>query len=541
MTIDHDPGPDHAGWRRRRFLGSAGALGLSGTVSSGAMARHMAVPLAASRGSRPNFLFLLPDQLRADAVGAFGSRIVKTPAIDSLAATGVRFARAYTTTALCSPARTSMLTGLYPHAHRIIGNTHGAGAVVNEVAPGQGTWSEILAMSGYRLGYVGKWDLGTLQAGDEADRPPPAEPGGRHRWTPKDYGFQDAESAFKPYRLAQLKRASPLKLKLALEQSGVSDKGPVPFYATADVKPEDTPEADLTDKAIHLLREYAALARMGTPFALCASWAQPHFPNFVPEPYASMYDPASIPPWPSFNDSYVDKPSTNAKLRDLWGVTGVEWAEWSRIVAHYYGSISHIDAQIGRLLKELDQLGLADNTVVVFAADHGDMTGAHGLFNKGGVPYEEIYRVPLVIRLPGGTRPIARNELVSNMDLMPTLIELAGASLPKHLHAKSLVPLLSDDGVEWPGDLMMEFHGDIAGFRSQRILRNARYKFVYNVLDRNELYDLDDDPHELKNVFEAPAYRAVRTALAKRLVERMNDTDDGLAKSAQVALGVETM
>lgn len=148
--------------------------------------------------------------------------------------------------------------------------------------------------------------------------------------------------------MGQLARASSLSLKLALEQAGLVGGGRAPFYATVDVKPEESSEADVATKAIGMLRGYAdGSADARKPFALVVSWASPHFPNYVPEPYASMYDPASIPQWASFHDKFVNKPYANVRLRDAWGVTGVPWSEWSRIVSHYYGMVSHVDSRSG--------------------------------------------------------------------------------------------------------------------------------------------------------------------------------------------------
>lgn len=188
-----------------------------------------AAPAAAARGSQPNVIFIIADQHRGDALSAAGAPIVRTPALDNFARSGIRFTRAYTTMALCSPARTSIMTGLYPHTHKIVSNTHGAGSVSSEVSPKHAMWSEVLQRAGYRAGYVGRWDVGTLQAGEVDGRPSPKEPGGMHRWTPLDYGFREAVSAHMPYRADQLSHASPLSLELALEQAGIVGGGRAPF------------------------------------------------------------------------------------------------------------------------------------------------------------------------------------------------------------------------------------------------------------------------------------------------------------------------
>lgn len=288
-----------------------------------------------------------------------------------------------------------------------------------------------------------------------------------------------------------------------------------------------------------MMRDYAADAKQTSrPFALVVSWASPHFPNYVPEPFASMYDPAKIPQWPSFGDRFTNKPYANERSRDAWGVTGVPWSEWSRIAARYYGIVSHVDGQIGRVIAEVDRLGIGNDTVVIYTSDHGDMTGAHGLFNKGGVPYEEIYHVPLIVRLPANARAGTEvRALVRNMDLMPTIVELAGETPASDLHARSLLPLMRGAATPWYEDLMFEFHGDIVGLYESRILRTDRYEFAYSVADRNELYDLEKDPFEITNVYGDPGYRDVRTTLSKRLLAWMAQTKDPTIKPARVVLG----
>lgn len=175
--------------------------------------------------------------------------------------------------------------------------------------------------------------------------------------------------------------------------------------------------------------------------------------------------------------------------------------------------------------------------MVIYTSDHGDLTGAHGLFNKGGVPYEEIYHVPLIIRLPKAAHAGAEvKQLVRNMDIMPTIVEVAGEIPATGLHARSLLPLIRGDSTGWYSDLMFEFHGDIVGLYESRILRNDRYKFVYSVADRNELYDLEKDPSEITNVYDDASYRSVRTALSKRLLEWMEDVKDPIIKPARVVL-----
>jgi len=452
----------------------------------------------------PNIIMVVTDQERYDILGCNGSQVCQTPNLDGLAARGVRFDHAYTPTALCSPARASLLTGLFPHSHGVLNNVHDDPAIATELDPSHPTWAKTLRETGYQLGYVGKWHLGRSLG-------------------PDHHHFHDDLAAGYDVEVAESDR-------LLDDVHEATFAGSTMQIAGVDPRPIEKTDTHLdTDRAIDLLSSYAEL---DTPFLLRVDYEGPHHPYMPPEPFASLYDSADIPPWESFIDDDPRKPAAQARLLRQRGVEGMTWEDWQPIVALYYGFMTFIDSEIGRLLTALDELGLAENTIVIHTSDHGDMTGSHGgQFNKGPIMYDELYRVPLIIAEPGsGVAGATCSEMVSTTDLMPTIIELAGAELPAAVHGQSLVPLLADTSPVGAGraSVFSEYHGEEWGLYSQRMVRTREAKFVYSPHGTDELYDLAADPHELVNRIDDEPLQPLQNELEGEMLEWMKRTDDPL-------------
>ena len=451
----------------------------------------------------PNILMIVTDQERFDALGCNGSPICETPNLDALALQGVRFDNAYTPTALCSPARGSLFTGLYPHSHGVLNNTHDSPAIAHELDEIHATSARSLKNAGYRLGYVGKWHLGRERG-------------------PGQHGFDDDRAIRYDVALAEVDR--PLINPHRVHVGHTS-------MVIAGIDPASAPQSDTalnTDSAIDLLQTYAGLDE---PFMLRVDYEGPHHPYMPPQPYASLYDPASIAPWDNFIDDDPNKPAAHHRLFGQRGSVGMTWEQWQPIIALYYGFVTFIDSEIGRLLHAITELDLADDTVIIHTTDHGDMTGSHGgHFNKGPIMYEELYHVPLIIANPrlssGG---MTCSNLVSTLDLMPTVIDLAGAAIPD-CHGSSLTHLLAEPETEDQSRdaVFAEYHGEEWGLYSQRMIRTKTEKYVYSPHGTDEFYDLADDPHELENLIDRADARARLFDLQSRLVQWMLETDDPL-------------
>jgi len=455
---------------------------------------------------RPNILFLFNDQHRYDAVGSNGARICQTPAIDSLAASGIRFTNAYTAISLCSPARGSLLTGLFPHNHGLLANMGNFNGVFDRQLLERTGYPELLHEAGYSVSYVGKWHV-------------PKE--GDARW-----GFDHWHTGGE---YAREKRALGLDPDRSKEVQRLEWGADAPFCGQSLIDAENLQEAWCADKTVELLDGYVGSDQ---PFMIFTSFFGPHFPIAVPAPYDTMYDPASVERWPNFDETFHDKPAIQQKELHRWNAGHLTWPQWQRVIAHYWGYCTYIDDQIKRILNRLESLGLAENTIVIFSADHGDTLGSHRLFNKGPFMYDETYHIPLVVRWPGVTAPgSACDSFVSLTDYMPTLLELAEARRPQPLDGRSIVPLLRGESVpDWRDDVYAEFHGYESCLFTQRMVRTNSWKYVYNPCAEDELYDVQSDPGELRNLANDRGYQHVLRRMKARLVEWLNQTHDTIAE-----------
>jgi len=468
--------------------------------------------------TRPNVLLILTDQERHDLVAPDGVP-VETEAIDGLAAEGVRFSHAFTPISICSSARASLLTGLYPHNHGILNNVHEPDAVRTELAETIPTFGTALREAGYRNAYVGKWHVGRTE-------------------TPEDFGFDYVGGSDDHHDDHLESGLENYQRDYGVDPGEIEPREPV--YAdfpdsrdllggTLPIPPESTRSAFNAELTCMRLEK---LANREEPFFHRVDFQGPHHPYLVPEPYASMYDPAALDPWSSDAETFDGKPQVQTIYRDYRGVEELSREEWDRLRALYMGFMHHIDDQIGRILAKLDERGVAEDTLVVHASDHGDFTGGHRQWNKGPFMYDDTYRIPLVVAGPGvaGEGRVC-DDLVSLMDLMPTFLEAAETSVPDDIDARSLWPALRGDEARETRDAVFgEYHGDEMGLYSQRMVRTKRYKYVFNAPDTDELYDLEADPHELQNLVDHPDYRGVRAGLSGMLADWMRETGDPIAQ-----------
>jgi arylsulfatase A-like enzyme len=452
------------------------------------------------RRSRPNILLIQSDQHRYDCLGAHGHPLLRTPHLDRLAGEGVDFSRAYTPIAVCVPARNCLAHGQWSCQHGAIANW-GTEAPwpAREGASADGklpSFSRSLHDGGYYLAHVGKWHV-------------------HPRLGPPAYGF-DEDVPASDY--------AAWRARVGLPPLDKSDwRGGLDPH----VAPGETPLGWGASRVIDLLE---ACAAEDVPWCIQWDTNEPHLPNVLPEPYASLYGPEAIPPWSSFPDRLEAKPYAQAQQRRSWEVEGWTWAQWAPIVARYLGTISLLDAQVGRILDALDRLSLAQDTVVIYTTDHGDLCGGHGMVDKHMVMYEDIVHVPLIVRWPGCAAAGAScDAFVSHaLDLATTLCELAGVPVPETFHGVSLLPLLAGCGDNGREDILAMYHGNQFGLYSQRMVRDARYKYVWNATAQDELYDLALDPGELQNLATDAVGAEELARLRHRLVAWMEAIDDPL-------------
>lgn len=443
--------------------------------------------------TQPNILLIHADQHRADCLGVNGHPFVETPNLDRLAADGVNFTRAFCPIPLCTPARTSLLTGLWPARHGNITNPQTeAGRPLQAGLP---TFSQALRQAGYVLGCVGKWGVDPAHG-------------------PTQYGFDTyvPESDYTRWRMARGVPARP-------NHNG--------WFGETDphITPAESRLAWGADRTIELIRNAADQAQ---PFFLRWDPSEPHLPNVVPEPFASRYDPTLIPPWPNFGDDLAAKPFIQRQQRRTWGIDEWTWAAWAPIVGRYLGEIALLDQQIGRVLAALEASGLADQTIVIYSADHGDLCGAHGLIDKHFVMYDELMRVPLIVRWPGQfpAGAVCENFVTPALDLATTFYTLANADLPPQVDGVDLRQLVRGEPAR--SACFASYYGNQFGLYSQRMVREERWKYIWNATAEDELYDLAHDPGELNNLIAEPGQATELARLRSRLVDWLARVGDPL-------------
>lgn len=448
---------------------------------------------------KPNILLFVTDQHKRNTIGVYGSTLVKTPALDALAAQGMLFERAYTGCGLCSPIRSSFFTGTYPHDHGVLTNVH-LHPIRQQLTPDRDVLTPAMKKAGYQLGYVGKWHV----AND---------------YTPLDFGY-DRFISLADYAAYRRELGVPLPEEALNYVTPVSGVDPVGV--------EHCRPAFLADNAMRLMDAFAS--RPDAPFFLRLDFHGPHLPNVIPEPYASMYAVEDIPRPATFDSDLGGKPAVQRIKRLHWETEDVAWETFRTHVQRYYGEITLLDHQMGRVLRHLERLGLVENTLVVFTCDHGDTMGDHRIWNKDYTMYDQIYHIPFIARWPGVIASGSRSDAyISQMlDLTPTLLEICGQPLPSGLHGKSLLPLLGDREQERRRDAFCEFHGSHMGLYSMRMVETDRYKYIFHANDIDELYDHELDPDEARNVVDDPAYADVLRDMKFRMVEWLRDTQDHL-------------
>ncbi|WP_318843121.1 sulfatase-like hydrolase/transferase [Myceligenerans pegani] len=462
-----------------------------------------------------NILFLMTDQHRVDTLGAYGNPHAATPVLDGLARTGTRFDRWYTPTAICTPARASLLTGQAPFRHRVLANHERNVGYLEDVAEGTFTFVEALRGAGYNTGLVGKWHAGTEKAAADFGFDGPDLPGWHNPVENKDYLTYLSENDLPPYEISDRIRGT------------LPNGGPGNLLAARLHQPvEATFEHYLATRTIELLERYADEYRSGErPFFLELSFFGPHLPYILPDEYFDLIDPADVQLPRSIAETFAGKPPVQRNYSAHWTFDTMPLDVTRKLIAVYWGYVALIDRQIGRVMRALERLGLTDDTAVFFTCDHGEFTGAHRLHDKGPAMYEDIYRTPGILRVPGGLEGQVRTEFVSLLDCTATILELAGLDPAPAVDSRSLLPLARGQDVAWADDIVCEFHGHHFPY-PQRMLRDERYKLVVNPDSTNELYDLHTDPDELLNVYEHPETGEVRRRMLRRLYQVLRERGD---------------
>lgn len=470
----------------------------------------------------PNLLFIMSDDHASNAVSAYGGHLNSTPNLDRIATGGARFDAAFCTNSICAPSRAAILTGTYNHVN-------GVTTLDTPLDNAQWTFPQGLQAAGYQTALFGKWHLG---------HGPGADPRGFDRWRvlPGQGHYHD-----------------PVMLD---DDGSICERG---GYVT-DL---------ITDDCL----DWLAARDADRPFALFCHHKAPHRRWEPDERHFTLYDDVDLPEPETIRDPLDGRATVvqamRMRLMDLDpikdlkspvppGLTEDEELSWryQRYIKDYLRVVASIDDNVGRMLDELDRLGLADDTIVVYTSDQGFFLGEHGWFDKR-MMYEESLAMPLLVRAPRLIPPgRVIGDIVTNVDFAPTLLELCGVAVPDHVQGRSFVPLLAaeDADADWPASMYYRYwmhHDGSHHCPAHDGVRTLRHKLICYYNDplgqpgahgpvepvEWELFDLDADPYELHNVVAAPEYREVALELfaeLTRLQAEVGDTAHPAAASGPV-------
>ncbi len=509
---------------------------------------------------RPNFILFITDQHRADHLGAYGNKVVATPTLDQLAQQGWRSDEMHVATPICMPNRASLLTGRYPSAH---GARHNGIPLDLQST----TFVEMLSQAGYRTGLVGKahfqnmTDIAPRWPERPEDRLPTEAVRGREgrydqenrkKWLEQEdydldypfYGFEHvdlvddhSDSVHGHYR-QWLRRQHPD----IEEKIGPDAAIPAPEYMLTKIGQAwrtSVPEAFypttyIADRTIDFIEQAQSDDK---PFFVQCSFPDPHHPFTPPGQYWDMYDPDEIElPESFYSDKRVPahmewlrkQRDEGSAVKHTAAIFACNEREAKEAIALNYGSITYIDAQIGRVLDAVRRLGLEGDTVVMFTSDHGDYLGDHQLMLKGPIHYRGLIRVPFIWHDPA--KPIrgqASSALTSTIDIGPTILARAGVQGFNGIQGKSLLEVIAGEQSAVREYLMIEEEGQrvILGFDARircRTLRSASHRLtIYDDADWGELYDLSADPSESDNLWDQPAHAEQQALMMQALARAM--------------------
>ncbi|MDQ6760496.1 MAG: arylsulfatase [Acidobacteriota bacterium] len=498
---------------RRSFV----QMGLTSALAAQTPSRE-----AAAKRSRPNILFLMADQLRSDCLGCYGNRVIQTPNLDRLASEGVRFTSAYTSVPSCTPARSALLTGLSPWHHGMLGMTAMASRYPLEKP-------RALAEAGYYTTAIGKNHFNPIRNSH-----------GYHQMLLDEhctYWFDKAEHDvqhpaspeercdYEAWFWSQFPTGNPHATGL-----GWND-----YRGRSFVLPERLHPTTWTgDTAVNFLRTY----ERPEPFFLKVSFIRPHSPYDPPAGWMKKYEGANIPPAVAgdWAQRYIPRSGPD---NDIWH-GAVPPGEIRQSRQAYYGSVSHVDDQIGRVLEVLEQRKLLDETLIVFLADHGDMLGDQHLWRKT-YGYEPSARIPMLMRWPTGmlssTRGITRREPVELRDILPTLLEAAGTIANRTLDGRSLLSLIREDGKGWREWIDLEHNICYSPANHWSGLTDGNWKYIFHARDgEQQLFHLEEDPHELRDLASDARYETVLRQWRSRLIDHLAERGDEFVKGGTLAL-----
>lgn len=460
----------------------AGAAGLGASESPAALSE------IAAKQERRQAIVILGESVRYDMLNSNRKTGLHTPNLDRLAAKGISFERAYNCQPVCSPARSALWTGLYPHTNGVWGNSMPLGATTHTIG-------QRLTDKGIRCGFVGKWHLSGTDYFDTGIAPA--------GWDKE--AWYDMRSYLE--ELSPADRVRSRKMATGLDPSWTAD------YCYGH---------RCTNRALEFLEKHK-----DEDFLLVVAYDEPHGPCLCPIEYTRMYEKYEFPRDANLADDLKSKPEEQR----VWAGPRVEQTRGPIRAAQYFGAHTFIDSEMGRVLDAAQKH--APGAMMLYTSDHGVFLGSHRLEDKGPAMYDEITRVPFLAAWPGHAPAGARSRsLVSQIDMSGTLMEFFGFEVPRTLEGGSMLPLLRDPASGGRKEAFIEWgryevdHDGFGAFQPIRCVTDGRYKLAVHLETTDELYDLENDPSELRNLIDSAEQRGVRNDLHDRLLNWMNVSRD---------------
>ncbi|MBV7336833.1 sulfatase-like hydrolase/transferase [Chloroflexi bacterium TSY] len=485
--------------------------------------------------NRPNILLITSDQQHWTTLGSVNPKI-KTPALDRLVAEGTRFDRTYCNNPVCSPSRSTIITGLYPSTH----HCWTIGVKLPEDVP---TVGELFSANGYDTTLIGKAHFQPLasQPGSESleCQPTLRDLDFWRNFHGPWYGFDHVEIA----RNHADEAHAGQHYGIWMEENGLLNW--LDYFQEWPPNPDapkrrhvwDLPEEFhyTTWTAERTIANIEKSVEADKPFFLWSSFHDPHPPYLVSEPWASMYEPDEMEPGrldanelaflpPHFQKTQEENPDFSMYRETAFGNHGFhshvhEEAALRKDIAIYYGMVSFMDQQIGRILDRLDELGIAKNTLVVFSTDHGHFIGQHGLTAKGPFHYEDMLKLPFIVRYPGHVPPGTTNDALQGLiDLAPTFLEAAGIDVPGIMQGVSQLDVWRGEAVQARDHVLVENRHQPTAVHLRTYI-DERYKMtIYRDHDYGELFDLLIDPNEIHNRWYDPDWTDVKATIMQRFL-----------------------
>jgi len=454
----------------------------------------------------PNLLFLYTDEQAHDTLSCHGNNWIEMPNLNALAETSTVFERAYVTQPVCTPSRSTLMTGLWPHTNGCLRNN----VPLRKETP---CLPELLPAGEYVTGHFGKWHLG-----DEIFRQHGFDEWRNYEYYIAYYGPDRDRSSRSEYH------------RYLVGQGYEPDDAERDVFGRgfcARLPEEHGKPSWVAGQAIDFIEKNA-----DRPFALFVNFLEPHMPFFGPRD--DQYDPASIP-LPANHQALPDETMPEKYALKSLEHSGMTEAKWRALRARYYGLCSLVDTHAGRILDAIKAKGLWDDTIIVFTSDHGDMMGSHRMTAKG-VMYEEAVRVPMLVKMPNQHDAITVSGPVSHIDVLPTLLDLMGSGIPDELQGRSLRPVTESADARSEGDVFIEWNsasptGGEPNNPGEEVIERTiitqdGWKLVLSSCGRHILFNLNDDPGETTNLHSRPEHAPLVRELTGRIRAWQERSDD---------------